>query len=355
MGEDVVFTFFDRGGSISTSPISMHKSPKLFLHILLRITFAPCMTLSFDPTVHEVKNRTRDIEVTLLGGTETINVNELLFISGSLHGQGTIIWSGQLTWLGVEQEVVVKDCFIDPLRPYTEGNILAMLNDAKVAGVPQLIHEQLVQTEQPIMKDAITNSTHILCTLLGAPQTIPCTNYASSPAWLQCPEATLSSNSLPSQSSWLVFLDCITSHCGALELAKIIHHDISLFNLLFAPGTDRNLLEDMLQSLPLHQTQSEYDENLRETLHGLIDRWSPRCGLLADWGYATPTPDHPDFSLSDDSLSPACLIDSVLVKRSDNRTVFVPLDELDTTDDIVLPMADDKLSKAVCNAKEKLH
>jgi hypothetical protein len=176
LGKDVVFTVFDRSGSISTHPINIHNFPELFLRILLRIMFAPRMTLGFDSTVHEVKNKARDIEVTLADGTRTlVNINELIFISGSSHGRGTTVWSGRFTCQlsGVEEEVVVKDCFIDPLRRYTKGKILAMLNKAKVTGVPRLIHEQLVPVEHPITKEMITNSTHILCALLGIPPDDP--------------------------------------------------------------------------------------------------------------------------------------------------------------------------------------
>ena len=98
-------------------PINIHSSPEIFLHILLRITFASHITLGFDPTVHEVKNKTRNIKVTLVdGGKGVININKLLFISGSLHDCGMTIWSGHLTWSGVNDEVVVKDSFVDPLH-----------------------------------------------------------------------------------------------------------------------------------------------------------------------------------------------------------------------------------------------
>ena len=169
LGEDVVFTLFNRGGSISTQPINIHSSPEIFLCILLGITFASHITLGFDPTIHEVKNKTRDIEVTLVdGGKGVINVNKLLFISGSLHGRGTTIWSSHLTRSGVDDEVVVKDLFVDPLHRYTKGRILAMLNQAGVVGVPELILEQLVQTEHPLTKALVTNSTHIAHTLLSS-------------------------------------------------------------------------------------------------------------------------------------------------------------------------------------------
>ena len=71
------------------------------------------MMLRFDCTVHEVRNKTRDIEVTLVDGTRTsVNVNELIFISGSLHGRGMTVWSG---WFTCQLSGVEEDCFIDPV------------------------------------------------------------------------------------------------------------------------------------------------------------------------------------------------------------------------------------------------
>ena len=172
-----------------------------------------------------------------------------------------------------------------------------------------------------------------------------------------------------------LLLTKLLAHRDAIALAKVLHCDISLFNLLFVPGTpQRNLLEDLLQSLPQMETECH------ETLQGLIDKWCPRHGLLADWGYAVPTPDHPDFSSLDDSFfmsgvplgHPTThtaeqsetlplphrpqyppLVDSVPVKRAEG-VVFVPCSKLKSTDDIVIPMASDT-SQNMDDAKDKLH
>jgi hypothetical protein len=181
--------------------------------------------------------------------------------------------------------------------------------------------------------------------------------------------------SLPWLSVDDLLLTKLLAHRDAIKLAKILHRDISLFNLLFTPGApQRNLLEDLLWSLPQMETKC------RETLQGLVDKWCPCHGLLADWGYAVPTPDHPDFSSLDNLFSMSgvplgrptthtaeCseklplphhlkyppLVDSVPVKRAED-VVFVPCNELQSTDDIVIPMASDT-SQSVDDAKDKLH
>ena len=52
------------------------------------------------------------------------------------------------------------------MRKYTEGSILVKLNDAKVEGIPQFIHEQQVETLHPSCPGMINYSTHTLCTLM---------------------------------------------------------------------------------------------------------------------------------------------------------------------------------------------
>ena len=65
-------------------------------------------------------------------------------------------------------QIVVKDSWIDPLRKFTEGSILAKLNKASVEGIPKLIHEQQVQGPHPLRLDSKVNqSTHFLQTLLS--------------------------------------------------------------------------------------------------------------------------------------------------------------------------------------------
>ena len=72
-----------------------------------------------------------------------VSLDQLIFISDALHSRGTTVWAGSMK--GPTQksrrQVIIKDSWIDPLCKFTEGNILARLNDANVEGVPQLIHE----------------------------------------------------------------------------------------------------------------------------------------------------------------------------------------------------------------------
>ncbi|KAF8130113.1 hypothetical protein EV363DRAFT_1296793 [Boletus edulis] len=117
LGSEVIFTLFDRGGSISTHPLDIHRYPEEFLRILLGIMFADGIILGFDTTISPVKDDHKQIQISREDKDYIISVDTLLFFSGSLHGHGTTVWSGKVTIGNAfeDSEVVVKDCWVDPL------------------------------------------------------------------------------------------------------------------------------------------------------------------------------------------------------------------------------------------------
>jgi len=170
LGNKIILTIFDCGGWISTYPLDIHQFPEEFLCIILRVTFADGITLSFNPTVSPTQNSQRVIQITKHSKQYEILVDMLLFFSGSLHGCGTTVWSGTVMINQEDEDVVVKDSWVDLLRQYMEGRILKVLETASVEGVLRLVHEQQVQTRHPIMQELLNNSTHILHMLLRAPR-----------------------------------------------------------------------------------------------------------------------------------------------------------------------------------------
>lgn len=161
------------------------------------------------------------------------------------------------------------------------------------------------------------------------------------------------------------------AHRDAVKLAKTLHRDISLLNLLFVLDTGRDLVDDLLKNLPQDDESSKYGN----TLQGLVDKWRPRRGLLVDWAYAIPTPDHPDFfppsnvspspthdlerSQTSSVLPPlqsqASLSDSVPVNRAHNGVEYVSWNDLRSTDDIVVPMANDPLPRSSSVPSDQLY
>ena len=111
------------------------------------------------------------LEITDMRGKHCkIWLKSVLAISDSLIGQGTTVWKGEMdTEDGDVQDVVVKDSWINPLRKYTEGMILHILEKYGVEGVPMLVSEEQVKTQlwTPDSQQPVVNSsTHFLLSVL---------------------------------------------------------------------------------------------------------------------------------------------------------------------------------------------
>jgi hypothetical protein len=115
VGSNIILTFFDQGGSISTYPLDIHQFPAEFLWILLGITFTDGTLFGFNLTIFPTQNGQKHIQIIQKDNEYTIYVDMLLFFSRMLHGQGTTVWSGTVTINEELQEVIVKDTWVDPL------------------------------------------------------------------------------------------------------------------------------------------------------------------------------------------------------------------------------------------------
>ena len=191
LGTSIYLTIFDRGGSLSTAGFDIHCHPDVFLRILIGVSSGPLSTLGFDTSIQwrtvcrdEKQHNVKQVVIARNGQPPcTIELTRVLFISDNLHGRGTTVWEGVLLeplaftgeggeqkrskpTAGQEETVIVKDSWIDPLRKYTEGMILSMLNDKGVEGVPRFVHEQQVETYHPQSRPnnvmVVNNSTHTL-------------------------------------------------------------------------------------------------------------------------------------------------------------------------------------------------
>ena len=167
LGWEIILTLFNQGGSVSTHPLNINQFPEEFLRILLGITFADGIILSFNHTISPVKDDQKQIQISLPDQDYIVFIDMLLFSSGSLHGRGTTVWCSKVTICKQpEEEVVLKDSWVDPLRQFSEGRILKMLGEAGVKGIPVLVHEQQVQMQHPITGQFLNQSTHILRSLV---------------------------------------------------------------------------------------------------------------------------------------------------------------------------------------------
>lgn len=224
-GSRICLTIFDRGGSITTHAFDIHRSPLEFLRMLMGVSLADYSTLGFDTSIQwddeeaepDDEKIALDDEVNLLDDEELAPDDEMaelenydsqlddeesdsesgdeqpprhnteekrkkwlkivdkegrickiwfktiLSISGSLVGRGTTVWEGVIdpNIPGAEDMVVVKDSWIDPLRKYTEGMVLHILEQNGVEGVPKLLAERQIKTQHRA-GEATYHSTHFI-------------------------------------------------------------------------------------------------------------------------------------------------------------------------------------------------
>ena len=216
-----------------------------------------------------------------------------------------------------------------------------MLGEARVKGVPVLVHEQQVQTH-----NRLTSFAHL------SPQ-IPelCTTSASSHVWFLNQEDIHFSTSLVLLSYWLELLIVfvvghpwpfpvsgmeylrLVAHRDALRKMGILHRDISLFNLFLVMAMQSTLGVDFVDRV--------LDESRRTRIREKVQKLSCR-GLLGDWGYAVPI--HGDSS--SDKVPPTlvtppmlCVIDQTVQMEP----VPVSPDRLHGMHSIIIPMANQPL------------
>ncbi|KAI6127268.1 hypothetical protein F5141DRAFT_1210630 [Pisolithus sp. B1] len=305
LGNHIILTLFDRGGSVSTHPLHIHQCPEVFLHVLLGITFGDAVVLSFNTTISPVKEGKKKVQIIRDGKECFVWVNQLLFISGSLHGQGTTVWSGVVTQadfpeLEEGQKVVIKDAFVDPLRRYTKGKILKILEDSEIKGVPRLLHEQQVQVPHPLDSNLKLNqSTHILCSLIRDPLPADCKYHLH-----------------------------ILSHLISILKGDPIYNFSSLAELLVG----------LIDCLKAHIDAFEIaGEKIKARV--------TRHGLLADWGYMVPALKcGMDASPGESLCSGLSMLPSLYVRLPGDSEMKIKLRNLlEGKDSIVIPMVGESI------------
>ncbi|KAG6371483.1 hypothetical protein JVT61DRAFT_9518 [Boletus reticuloceps] len=345
LGSCICLTIFDHGGSITTHSFDIHESPTVFLHILMGVSLANYSTLGFDmsikwdgkvaepddekialddeenvpddkelepddemaqaddesqlddeepdpgdeqpPMINVEGKRRKWLEIVNKEGRIcTIWLEKILSISDSLVGRGSTVWEGVINSEsdvpGAEEVVVVKDSWIDPLRKYTEGMILHILEQNGVEGVPTLLAERQVKIQHHAGEAVETNlSTHFIRSMLHNIRSPNDFHLRVLSRLVTRPVGTLIIDFSSLGELLVAFLDCIITHKDAVNLARILHRDISLVNLLLATtkAEHRTTHEKYIQYYISGQAQVD-----------LCKRISclTRRGVLADWGYATP-------------------------------------------------------------------
>ncbi|KAH7903883.1 hypothetical protein BJ138DRAFT_1107299 [Hygrophoropsis aurantiaca] len=158
---------FNRGGSLASHTFNIHQDPAAFLRFLMGLACCDLETIGYDTTVTTSPSFQPLRTVTSAHGMP-YPIHEVLFITDSLHGRGTVVWHVELG----EAVLVVKDCWQDPCRLFTEGEILDHLAEAGViGGVPVKVMEYPVKAKrwkkggpgqgfQQVLEDDNTLSEH---------------------------------------------------------------------------------------------------------------------------------------------------------------------------------------------------
>ncbi|KAI5994537.1 hypothetical protein EDC04DRAFT_2910536 [Pisolithus marmoratus] len=319
LGSQIYLTVFDQGGSLSTCGYDIHCYPCKFLHILIGVMSAPHNILGFDISINWGKRScpdgkvvdVKELKIEMDPTTCTIELTRVLFISDNLFGRGTTVWEGMMKARGTSgmqaRKVAVKDLWIDPLRKYTEGKILSILNVCKIKGIPTLVHEEQVKAPYPS-----TNSyyLHVLSHIITHPVGNLITEFS-------CLGELL-----------VAFLDYIVAHKNAVEITHVLHCDISLFNLLLAFVTQRS---DHLEFVQRMSSLSAADQTALCTRIVSIKQ----RGVLADWGYAVPMAEPTTITNSASPTLPIKQLSRVEYESS-NFVPIVPVNSKDAPPSLTL-------------------
>ena len=144
-GSIVRVSYFDHGGAIHSTEFNMNQEPKLFLHLIVGLMFAPETYLGIDPTLTYLNPQTR---ILMLRG-EKYSVKKTIYRAPMLNGRATKIL--QCTYKG--RVVVVKDAWIYTHRSLTEVYFLLEARAAGVRGIPRIL------TWEDVMVDGRYDST----------------------------------------------------------------------------------------------------------------------------------------------------------------------------------------------------
>ncbi|KAI6107692.1 hypothetical protein EV401DRAFT_2077013 [Pisolithus croceorrhizus] len=294
LGSQIYLMVFDCGGSLSTCGYDINHNPREFLHILISVMSTPHNILRFDTSINWGKRSCEDgkvvdmkeLKIEMDTSTCTIELKRLLFISDNLFSQGTMVWEGMMRARGTggmqARKVAMKDSWIDPLRKYTEGKMLSILDVYKVEGIPTLVHEEQVKVPYPSVIEGLqlNSSTHFIQAYLA--------HYKTNPYYLRVlshivthPVSDLITAFSCLGELLVAFLDYIVAHKNAVEITHVLHCNISLFNLLLASVTQRS---DHLEFIQRMSSLSAADQTPLCTRVASVKQQ----GVLADWGYAVP-------------------------------------------------------------------
>lgn len=240
-----------------------------------------------------------------------------------------------------------------------------ILEEFGIEGIPQLIHEQQVQTQHLEDEDlSINQATHILHSLVVDPLLRDCkyhlqvnTRMVSTPKGDPINEfSSLAEllvgivNSLQDESHLTDILEPAVTHKSIAHLdafvkAEVLHRDISLFNLLFI-----TLAEGKQHTMKFLQTSGLSKDEAAQLTQKITDSvaWH---GLMSNWEYMIPNqkptmanlPNDQPGGLSSVSDSLPTIYVRLPGSGSETKTTMKCQNELNGKNSIVSPLGHESL------------
>ncbi|KAK7019871.1 hypothetical protein R3P38DRAFT_2535963 [Favolaschia claudopus] len=263
--ERIQLYIFDRAGLVNTAPFHIHNDPEAFVRVWTALMFADPAVLGYDPTIVETALGVRHIEVE--GRKYDIVGSNALFISEGIRGRGTVCW--RVRHGG--REFVIKDTWADDSRPNTEAQILDIAKSLGVVGIPQVVASEIVDVGGIRGTDALRSS-------------LPPKLYKEECAHIEkrlhrrlvlTPFGRALSTFSTRKELLSALRDAIKAHQSLYDEAKILHRDISVYNILLVPSVD------MLSPPPTTPSPDEVGASSSHTAVPNLKR-----GLLIDVDYA---------------------------------------------------------------------
>ncbi|KAH7903570.1 hypothetical protein BJ138DRAFT_1120249 [Hygrophoropsis aurantiaca] len=229
-------TCFDRGRSQTSSIIDIHKDPLLFLQVIVPLSCGAYDLLGYDITNTCISHHTPIAPSrTVYVEDELYTIKGNIYISNSVHGQGTSVFLAKHTLpSGEEEDVVIKDYWCDegctfvvmengqpvmengqPVKKLnTKGEVLRRLEEEGVPHTPRLVKEAIVKRRSIHKPTEWVEDRTSAYRPANADKFEPRVHFLSA------------------------LIDCVKAHSKAW-LAGILHRDISQYNLFLVHNQER--------------------------------------------------------------------------------------------------------------------
>ncbi|KAL1671693.1 hypothetical protein EV122DRAFT_284687 [Schizophyllum commune] len=281
VGPKFFASLYDRSGCLRSLPLDVHKEPLIFLRIFLGLSMADRRWLGFDTSIRtDPDSEERLVTVAGLEYRILSRIND----HESIRGSGTVVWLCEpVKKPGVV--AVIKNAWVDILRPYLEADFLLEAQDKKVHGVPRIIGHEIVKdaagrplSTMRIRKEvcdpnlAAEAEERVYIRFVMEDYGSPLGSFKSKPELLSG------------------FTDSVEAHLELLDKCEIIHGDVHDKNILLnnkrftAGGLRRGLLADLGDGFKLGVERLTASKGMKS-----CPAFFMACDLLTREKYVLPT------------------------------------------------------------------